>query len=218
MIKENYDVILFDLDGTLTDPKPGITKAFQYSLKFFGIIEEDLDDLEKVIGPPLADSFKEFYGFDDGNIKLAIDKYREYYSVKGLLDNRVYPHIPILLKKLNDKGKDLRVATSKPTFYANKILDHFKIAKYFSSIVGSNFDGTRVKKEEVIAYALKQKGLKTDSKIVMIGDRKFDILGAKKVGIDSIGVLYGYGSREELNEENPTNIVESVADLEKLLL
>jgi phosphoglycolate phosphatase len=218
VLSKKYDVILFDLDGTLTDPKLGITQSVQYSLASFGINEPCLDNLDKFIGPPLKDSFKEFYGFDDCKVDEAIIKYREYFSIKGIYENKVYPLIPKLLDVLSAQGRTLVVATSKPTVFAEKILEHFELAKYFSLVVGSNLDGSRVKKGEVIQCALEEMGLKDYDKIVMIGDRKHDIIGAKEVGIDSIGVMYGYGSREEFEAADATYIVDSVSDLEQLLL
>lgn len=218
VLSKKYDVILFDLDGTLTDPKLGITRSVQYSLASFGIIEPCLDNLDKFIGPPLKDSFKEFYGFDDCKADEAIIKYREYFSVKGMYENSVYPLIPKLLDTLSVQGRTLVVATSKPTVFSEKILEHFELAKYFSLVVGSNLDGSRVKKGEVIHCALEKMGLTDFDRIVMIGDRKHDIIGAKEVGIDSIGVLYGYGSLEEFEAEQPTYIANLVSDLELLLL
>lgn len=213
-----YDVILFDLDGTLTDPQVGITKSIQHSLKYFGIIEEDLNQLIKFIGPPLKESFMEYYGFDNDKAVLAIEKYREYFAVTGLFENEVYPGIPELLADLFDNGKKLIVATSKPTEFSQRILDHFGLSKYLSFIAGSNLDGSRTRKGEVISYALKQCGLEANARVVMVGDRKHDAIGAGENGIDSIGVLYGYGSRHELEKEDPTYIVESVRDLRNLLL
>lgn len=216
MKNNNYDVILFDLDGTLTNPKQGITKSVQYSLASFGIIEENPDNLEKFIGPPLMDSFIEFYGFDDDTAQQAVVKYREYFADKGIFENKVYPMIPELLQQLCKARKDLIVATSKPTVFAERILAHFQLSEYFSLVVGSNLNGTRVKKGEVIAHALKAKGLQPEANIVMVGDRKHDIIGAKQAGINSAGVLYGYGSLEELQSQNPTYIVESVKKLHEL--
>jgi phosphoglycolate phosphatase len=213
-----YDVILFDLDGTLTDPQVGITKSIQHSLKYFGIIEEDLNPLIKFIGPPLKESFMEYYGFDSDKAVLAIEKYREYFAVTGLFENEVYPAIPELLADLFDNGKKLIVATSKPTEFSQRILDHFGLSKYLSFIAGSNLDGSRTRKGEVISYALKQCGLESNARVVMVGDRKHDIMGARENGIDSIGVLYGYGSRHELEKEHPTFIAEDVHDLRKFLL
>lgn len=213
----NYDVVLFDLDGTLTDPKDGILNSILYALKWLGIKEDDLNQLLKFIGPPLKDSFMEYYGLEEATAVHAIEKYREYFSAKGIFENKVYPGIPELLEELSALGKKLVLATSKPTTFAQRILDHFNLASYFYFTGGSNLDGSRSRKSEVIAYALNEIILPTRFKAVMIGDRKYDIIGAKESGIDSIGVLYGYGSEQELKIENPTHVVDSVNDLKAIL-
>ncbi len=212
-----YNTILFDLDGTLTDPKVGITKSVQYALKKLGIYEEDLESLSKFIGPPLRNSFREYYLMDETRVQKAIEYYREYYSPYGIFENEIYPEIPILLQDLKTAGKILIVATSKPTVFAEKILHHFDIHQYFDSVIGSNLDETRTTKEEVIEYALTTIGDADKKKIVMIGDRKHDIIGAKINHIDSIGVTYGYGSLEELQIEKPTHLVNDVEGLRNLL-
>lgn len=215
---KSYKYILFDLDGTLTDPKVGITKGVNNALKYYGISVENLDDLCKFIGPPLKDSFIEYYGFSEAQAEEAILKYREYFGVTGLLENTVYDGIEKLLKQLKDNGKTLIVATSKPHVYAKKILDHFDLAKYFDFVSGSEFDGTRTKKAEVISYALQNSNITELESVVMIGDRKHDIVGANENKIDSIGVLYGYGNRDEFEEANATYIVEKVEDLLNVLI
>ncbi len=212
-----YNTILFDLDGTLTDPKVGITKSVQYALKKLGIYEESLESLTRFIGPPLRNSFREYYLLDETRVQKAIEYYREYYSPYGIFENEIYPEIPILLQDLKTAGKILMVATSKPTVFAEKILHHFDIRQYFDSVAGSNLDETRTTKEEVIEYALATIGEADKKKIVMIGDRKHDIIGAKMNHIDSIGVAYGYGSLDELQIEKPTHIVNDVEGLRKLL-
>ncbi len=214
---KNYDFILFDLDGTLTDPRLRITKSVQYALASFGIVESNLNNLLHFIGPPLKKSFAEYYDFNDAQADEAVRKYREYFSETGIYENAVYPGIPDLLSKLSNKGKVLAIATSKPTVFAAKILEHFKIIDSFAFVAGSNLDGSRVEKFEVIQYALSHLSVVDHEKIVMGGDRKHDIIGAKKVGIDSIGVLYGFGSPGEMNSESPTYIVKSVSELEKVL-
>jgi phosphoglycolate phosphatase len=195
----------------------GITKAVQYSLASFGIDEPCLENLVEFIGPPLKDSFMCLYGFGHSKAEEAIAKYREYYAVKGLYENAVYPHIPELLDNLIAQRKTLAVATSKPTIFAEQILDHFGLLNKFFLITGSNLDGSRVKKGEVIRCSLETMDIKDYSSIVMVGDRKHDIIGAMEAGIDSIGVLYGYGSRKELESEKPMYIAESVLDLNDLL-
>jgi phosphoglycolate phosphatase len=218
LIPKKYSTVLFDLDGTLTDPKIGITRSVQYALASFGIDEPNLDNLTNFIGPPLKDSFKEYYGFDDCRAEEAIVKYREYFSVQGLYENVVYPFIPELLDTLRDRGKDLIVATSKPTFFAEKILTHFGLLQKFSFVAGSTLDGSRVKKADVIRFALAEISSMDYEQFVMIGDRKHDIIGAREVGVDSVGVLYGYGSRAELAAACPMYLVDSVAELERLLI
>lgn len=217
-MKQNYDIILFDLDGTLTDPKLGIVNSILYALNYFGIKEKNPERLTMFIGPPLLDSFMKYYQFDEDLAVRAIEKYREYFTSKGIFENAAYPRIPELLEELYDIGKTLVLATSKPTDFAQRILDHFNLAQYFCFTGGSNLDGSRTRKAEVIAYALQKSGLEAQSKAVMVGDRKFDLIGAKEIGIDSIGVLYGYGSRNELEKENPTYLVKSVDELRKILL
>lgn len=214
------EYLLFDLDGTLTDPKPGITTCVQYALRSFGIEEPDLDKLEPFIGPPLKDSFMEFYGFDDKKAEAAIEKYRERFRDVGLYENAVYAGIENMLYNLKTNGMHMAVASSKPTVYVEKILEHFKIKQYFEVVVGSELDGSRVNKEEVVQEALRQlfknKPVEKD-KVYMIGDRKFDVEGARAQGIEAVGVSYGYGSIEELKEAQADYIVRSVPELEKFL-
>lgn len=209
----NYKVVLFDLDGTLSDPKIGITKSVQYALHRMGIDEPQIDKLECFIGPPLHDSFAEYYNFDEEQIQKAIEFYRERFKEKGMFENELYSHIPYLLKALKEQGITLVVATSKPTIFAKEILEYFNIDQYFELVIGSNLDGTRTSKTEIIQYILDQYKENKLSDFIMIGDRKHDIIGAINTGIDSIGVAYGYGSLEELTQSNPTYIVRTVNDL-----
>ena len=208
-----YTYILFDLDGTLTDPKEGITKSIQYALNKMGIIENDLDKLTSFIGPPLLQSFVEFYSFSEDEASQALQFYRERFAVTGLFENEVYEGMEKLLKNLNNLNYRLAVATSKPTVYAKQILDFFNLSKYFEVIIGSELDGTRSAKGEVIAEVLTQMKKKKKYQCVMIGDRKHDLIGASENGIDSIGVTYGYGSQQELEDANATYIVHSVDSL-----
>lgn len=213
-----FDYLFFDLDGTLTDPALGITNSFIHALKYFGIEIPSYEKLCSFIGPPLPDTFKTQFGFDNEKAAEGVKKYREYFSTKGLLENSVYPGIPELLAKLKQAGKKLVVATSKPEEYSVKIIEHFDLAKYFENVCGSLMDETRSKKDEVIEYAIDRNGIKDRSKILMIGDRKHDILGAKKAGIKSCGVLFGYGSREELETAGADFIAENVSRLDKICL
>lgn len=212
-----YDTILFDLDGTLTDPKLGITKCVQYALAKKGIQEDDLDKLIPFIGPPLLWSFKEFYGLSELDAKEAIEFYRERFVEVGMYENGVYPGIEALLRKLKQQGKKLLVATSKPTVYSVTILEHFGLNGYFDAIVGSNLDGTRIEKEDVIEFALSELGGVIRDKLIMVGDRKHDIIGARKNGLKVIAVAYGYGSLDELQRAEPDYIASSVKELEELL-
>lgn len=211
--------ILFDLDGTLTDPKEGITKCVQYALKHFGIMEEDLNQLEHFIGPPLLEQFMECYGFDQKTAELAVKKYRERYSKTGILENKLYPGIKNLLEELKDAGKVIGLASSKPTIYCKEILERFAISKYFHAIVGSELDGRRTNKAEVIEEALKLLQIKEgeNSNVIMVGDRKHDIIGGKKNGLITIGVRIGYAKDGELEEAGADYIVENIEQLHELL-
>ena len=213
-----YEYILFDLDGTLTDSAVGITNSVIYALKKYDIKVDNRNELNKFVGPPLSDSFESYYGFSKEEAKTAVEYYREYYREKGMFENLVYDGIEDLLKTLKYNNKTLVVATSKPQVFAQQILEKFDIAKYFTYIAGSSLDGTRVKKDEVIQYALESCNITNLPKVIMIGDREHDINGAKKVGIDSIGVLYGYGDRDELEKAGADFIVNTISDIEKMLI
>jgi len=212
-----YTTILFDLDGTLTDPKVGITKSIAYALKSFGIEVKDLDSLCDFIGPPLRVSFKKYFGFSDQDCIRAIEKYREYFRETGLYENTVYPGIDNLLKNLKGKNKKLFVATSKPTIFAIRILEHFNLLRYFDYVAGSELDGSRESKSDVIRFVLQQNGQTNLTDVVMVGDREHDVIGAKENNIDIIGVLYGYGGREELEKSGATYIAGTVEELSELL-
>lgn len=213
--------LLFDLDGTLTDPRVGITTCVQYALASFGIDEPDLGKLERFIGPPLRDSFMEFYGFSAEQAEEAVAKYRERFQDTGIFENEVYAGIPQMLKNLQSKGLFLAVASSKPQVYVERILEHFNLRKYFAVVVGSELDGTRENKDEVVQEALNRlfayKPIQR-SQVYMIGDRSFDVEGARAIGIEAVGVTYGFGSMEELKAARADYIVRSVEELEKFLL
>lgn len=215
--KGRYRAILFDLDGTLTDPEEGITRSFQYALRHFGIEEQDPEKLRRVIGPPLLNSFIEYYGFSQIDALLAIDYYREYFSKTGIYENRVYPGIPQMLQQLKQAGKSIILATSKPHVYARQILEHFSLDSYVDFVSGSELDGTRNAKSEVIAYALQQTGFQV-SETVMVGDRRHDVEGAIANGMDVIAVLFGYGTREELADAGATVFAQSPQQLTELIL
>ena len=211
-----YGSILFDLDGTLTDPYPGIKNSIKYSLRKFNIIEEDDNKLKLFVGPPLEKLFMEYYSFDKSTAQKAVGYYREYFSEKGMYENTLYAGIEDVLKELNGKNIECMVATSKPEIFAQKILAYFRMDIYFKHIVGSDMAGTFVEKEDIIRGIIEKYGLNI-RETVMIGDRKYDITGANKNGIDSIAVLYGYGSREELEGESPKYLARSVMELLKIL-
>lgn len=225
MSKENedlgmYDIILFDLDGTLTDPKEGITRSVQYGLKYLGIEETNLDNLIKFIGPPLTDSFKEFYGLDEEKTQMAILKYRERYEDVGIFENGLYDGIEDILKSLKETSKKIALATSKPEVFAKRILEKYNVAQYFDEVVGSTLDGGLGTKEMVIREVfnrlnLKEKELKN---VIMVGDRKHDIIGAKACNIKSIGVKFGYAEENELKEAGADYIVDTVQELKVFLL
>lgn len=209
--------ILFDLDGTLTDPMVGITKSVQYALRYYGIEETDLKKLCPFIGPPLKDSFMEYYGFSEEKAAEAIGVYREYFSETGLYENMEYSGIRDMLAGLKAAGKNLYVATSKPELFAKQILEYFRLTEYFDFIGGADMGETRVKKGDVIRYVLEENQITDLDQAVMVGDRKHDIIGAEENGLESIGVLYGYGSREELETAGTDWIVDTVEALGRLL-
>ena len=188
--------IFFDLDGTLTDSAPGIIHSVQYALKKYGIEAEE-NDLRSFIGPPLVHSFQERFGFDHDKALEAVAYYREYFTAGGMFENSVYPGVEEMLQKLKKDGLMLAVATSKPEFFSKQILEHFALTRYFDFIGGAAMDETRTTKVEVLSYALQE--LQVDpAKAVMIGDRENDMEAASLLGTERIGVLYGYGSKEEL--------------------
>lgn len=222
-----YHYILFDLDGTLTDPKLGITGCVQYALRKLGMEAPDADALEPFIGPPLMDSFREFCGLDEEKGAQAVAYYRERYAVDGLFENEAYPGIVQMLIRLQQAGCHLAVASSKPEVFVKKILEHFGMLSCFEVVVGSGLDGSRVRKEEVLEEALRQLlGERVPAKetsayaedVVMVGDRKFDIQGAKAYGIASVGVAYGYAAEGELEEAGADRIVKTVQELEEALI
>ena len=219
-----FQYCLFDLDGTLTDPREGITKSVQYALHHFGIEEPDLKKLEPFIGPPLKDSFMEFYGFSEEQAKKAIAVYRERFAPVGVLENQIFEGIPEMLQHLHQNGQKLAVASSKPIGFVRQILQHFGIDRYFDVVVGSELDGTRGTKEEVVEEALSQLGIlelsdeEKKMNCAMVGDRKFDIQGAKAYGLTGIGVSFGFAGEGELKEEGADIIVDTVKALEEVLL
>jgi len=211
-------IILFDLDGTITESGEGIVNSIEYALKAYGITGYNRSDLYRHLGPPLIDTFKKEFGFDEIKAFEAVEKFREYFREIGIYENKLYNGIELLLKRITDSGMKIILATSKAEVFAVRILEHFKIINYFNVVAGSELDGSRLRKGEVIRYALSKAGITDLDSAVMVGDRKEDILGAKEVGMDSIGVLYGYGTLEELENAGASIIVETVEELGKTLL
>ena len=215
-----YKYLLFDLDGTLTDSQEGITKSVSYALINLGVEDLPEDTKLRFIGPPLKDSFREYCGFDEETIKKAIALYRERYSKVGKFENRPYEGIPELLKKLKDDNRVLVIASSKPTGFVEDILNKFDLRQYFDIISAADLSGKKCEKEDVIKEALEILNLKTgDKDVVMIGDRHYDINGAKYFNLDSIGVNYGFAfDKNELKDAGATYVVETVKELGELLL
>lgn len=211
-------ILLFDLDGTLTDPKEGITKCVQYALKHFGI-ESETEELMCFIGPPLVDSFKEFYKMSEDDALVAVEKYRERFRDIGIFENGVYVGISHMLSKCKDMGYIIGLATSKPEEFAIRILEKYELAKYFDEITGSTMDGSRNNKTDVIREAFARMNITECNidEVLMIGDREHDIIGAKNCGIESVGVNFGYASDGELQAAGADYIVDSVKELEDLL-
>lgn len=210
--------ILFDLDGTLTDPEEGITKSMQYALGHMGVEVQDLTSLRKHIGPPLKEGLMEFWGFDEKKTEEAIGWYRKCFAKTGMYQNVVYPGIEDVLKTLVAEGKKLILATSKAEKYAILIMEHFGLDIYFTDMCGSSLDGTRGKKGDVIRYALEKNQITDIDEVVMVGDRLHDILGAKENGLKSVGVLYGFGDREELELAGANKIAQDMKELQNILL
>ncbi len=212
-----YDYILFDLDGTLTDPAIGITNGVMYALEKYGIIVEDRKELYCFIGPPLVDAFMKYYGFSEDNAKQAVAYYREFFRKTGIYENRVYDGVVKMLETLKNVGKTLILATSKPQEFAEIVLNYFDLMKYFDCVVGATFDGTLNYKGDVIRVALERAKVANFEKAIMIGDRHHDIEGAKQNNLKSIGVLYGFGDREELENAGADYLVQTPSDLLKIL-
>ncbi len=232
-----YNYILFDLDGTITDSGPGIMNAAQHALNSFGIEEKSIDKLKLFVGPPLDKSFTERYGFSNDDAWKAVGVFREYYNVTGIFENSVYPGIEALLDKLTSQGFIIAIASSKPQILIHRVLKHFDLEKYFDVVVGCELDGKRSDKSEVIDEVLRQlseiavkRGLIYDEgssqteltalvkeRAVMVGDRCYDVEGAHSFSLPCIGVLYGYGTRQEMEESGADYIAETVEDIADFL-
>jgi len=198
----HHSTILFDLDGTLTDPREGITRSIQYALAKLDIDEPDLKKLEPFIGPPLLQAFMQFYGFDEARAWKAVEFYRERFQTLGIYENLLFDGVLELLEHLRGQGRTLYVATSKPSVFAREIARHFAFDHHFKVIYGSELDGTRTNKVELIAHLLAEERLET-AQTLMIGDRKHDLIGARENGLQAAAVGYGFGSHEELMAQSP---------------
>ena len=214
---EDLRYVFFDLDGTVTDPKEGITKSIQFSLRKFGVEVEDLDSLCPFIGPPLSQSYENFFEFSHEQALEAVDEYRVYYKDRGIFECYLYDGIKELVRDLHESGVRVVLATSKPEGYATQILEHFDILKYFDIVAGSTMDGSRVEKADVIRYAISKLDGFNPKEAVMIGDRKFDYFGASECGIPCILIGYGYGEIQELVDCNPFRIINTVEELHNFL-
>jgi phosphoglycolate phosphatase len=213
---DNFDTLLFDLDGTLTDSTEGIVRCLEYALERMGF--DIPEDTNKFLGPPLYRSFAEFCGMNEEQVNEAVRIFRERYSTVGLFENRVYEGVPEMLKRLRDGGKRIMVATSKPEVYAVRIFDRFGLSQFFEIVGGANINGTRNDKDEVIEYVLEKAGISDRSSVLMIGDRRQDVIGAHKTGLKCMGILWGFGSIEELTEAGADFIAETPEKAADMLL
>ncbi len=213
-----FKYILFDLDGTITDSAPGITDSVKYALNKLNEPIPPYETLKKFIGPPLSYGFMNFCGLSKEKADLAVEYYREYYRVGGMLNCEVYEGVEDMLTELYNSGKKIVLATSKPEEFAIKILEHFELNKYFHTMAGATFDSSRASKSAVIEYALNKSGITDKNNAIMVGDRHHDIEGAAINGIKSVGVLYGFGDRLELESAGADYIAETADELTKLLL
>ena len=209
--------VLFDLDGTLTDSREGIINGFIYGLKSIGIEENDRKSIEKYIGPPLDESFRNGYNLDEEKVQRAVNKYREYYSVEGLYLNKIYEGMKELIIDLYNNGKNVILATAKPIEFSKRILEQNDIKQYFYFLSGYMIDGTRTTKSEIIKYALDNIEDLNLEESVMVGDRHYDIEGAKANNLQTIGVTYGFGTEQELKDAGATYIAHNMDELRKII-
>ena len=214
---KHYPYIIFDLDGTLTDSGPGVMNAVTYALERFGVEVPDRQALRAFVGPPLRESFQRFGGLSPEKAEEAILVFREYYEPTGIFENSVYPGMEATLGELKAAGRTLAVATSKLDKTSYRVLDHFGLSSYFDVVVGSRADGTLSEKAEVLACALARLGADA-GEALMVGDRKYDVEGAAENGVACMGVLYGYGGRDELLSAGAICLAETPADIARLIL
>lgn len=196
---KKYKYLLFDLDGTITDSFDSVANSFIYALSFYNVKVKNKEELRPILGPPLKDSFMNLYGFTESQSDEAVKKYRERYAIYNTVENKLYNGIDTVLSGLKDAGYKLILATSKPEKYAIKILEYFNLIEYFYDVCGASFDESRSEKIDVLKYLIDKNNISDLSDAVMIGDRKYDLEAAQILGVDAIGVLYGYGSFEELS-------------------
>lgn len=209
-----YQAILFDLDGTLTQSGEGITRSVQYALEKLGKPEPDRKKLEVFVGPPLLQQFMKYAELDEETAAKAVEYYRERYSTVGIYENKLYPGVEELLKQLKSRGYILAVASSKPEYFVRKVLEHFGLTGYFQEIAGSEMNGSRTSKAEVIQEVLERLHMSRRRKeVIMVGDKEHDILGARQAGLDCVAVSYGYGTEEELEKAAPLKTVASTGEL-----
>jgi len=215
---KKYDYIFFDLDGTVSDSAPGIVNSVVYALEHMGTPVGDREALKKFVGPPLFDSFRDFVGYSQEETDRAVKYFRTYYRAHGIYENTMYPGMDTLLQKLRAAGRTPVLATSKPEDFAKEIVTRYGIAPLFAGVFGSTMDEARTKKAEVIAYALDALAITDPARVVMVGDRLHDVAGAKENGLACIGVLYGYGSRQELEDAGADAIAADLGELAALLV
>ena len=217
----DYKYILFDLDGTLTDSFPGICRCVKYALSCYGIQEESMDKMREFCGPPLMDSFQKIYNYTYEEAEDLVRKFRQEYTVKGIFENSVFEGIPEMLQELRDAGREILLATSKPENLAYIVLNHFDLARYFHTITGADLrDDIRHSKADVIVETMLRHGISEEEKsqVLMVGDRRQDVLGAKACGLDCLAVYYGYAEEGELEEAGAEYIVNTVEELRRALL
>ena len=209
--------IIFDLDGTLTESGTGIKNSVRYTIEHYGLPMEDDESLDRYVGPPLINSFQWYLGFNEQEAMEAIKVYRSYFTQKGMFENRVYDGVEDMLKALKNAGKRMFIATGKPTVYSKQILEHFGLIDYFECVCGIDLNEVATEKDELIAEVIAFAKVNPED-CVMVGDRKFDVIGAIKSGVTPVGVTYGYGGRQELGDAGAEIIVNTVKELQELLL
>ena len=215
----SYDYVIFDFDGTVADTGEGILKSLQYSFEQMGHEVPDLSDLKKFIGPPIHYSYVNFYGIDESEVEQYIKKYRERYRKIGVYECFVYDSMVETLKTLRENGVKLGIASSKPIKLVYDVMEYLRLTEYFDAVVGTQFDDSNHPgKTDLVLQSMEKLGDKDKKRTLMVGDRFFDIDGAAGAGVDSVGVTYGYGSREEFMEHNATYIVDSPKDILNIVL